>query len=679
MKQPVFVFLLFFLSVLVSSLGHGQGQLDYLFKMSLEDLLKVKVVGSTLTPQSLKKVPSAVTIFTHEEISRMGFDTLDELMQLVPGFQSYRTSETALSHTYSARSRRIGGTSSEILLLLDGQRLNEPNNSGSVFIIPKLPLNIIERVEFIRGPGAAIYGSGAMLGVINIISRTSINEIEVAYGHLNRRRTYLQNSQQSAQINIHMSAYLEADDGEAYRLLDTFGPNHINTDDPKNIGQLNVKFQWQETQLNIFHYQYKARHFYQFDGISNNFNANNGEFNSLWINHSFNWQKIKSSFRLGYHKTKLTINAQLTPSGYFSTVSTPTSNDPLFTKTNFSNASETRLLWHNQWEIDDTRNLQFGLELAYIDTPSFTVNNNFDIADLADGLPTIRYYGDLSNSTTFLNKSTRTIAGLYSQYQQQLREFTHLTLGLRFDHFSAIGSQLSPRLGLVHEFTRNHSLKLLYGQAFRAPTEEELNLNKNSVLIMGNPQLKPETVQTSELIWVGQWQYAGFSLGYFESHFKNSILQSELVPGSYKFQNSKQAPIKGAEFEYSLQWHEDWLLRASYTHISEQPDLSFRESEQLASLALNYQQANWNANLMSTWQGERQMPVGNDEQNLITLADYWLISGKITYTFNKGLEGFVQIKNALNEDYRTPAFGSALNEGVSNRGREILTGISWQY
>ncbi len=51
----------------------------------------------------------------------------------------------------------------------------------------------------------------------------------------------------------------------------------------------------------------------------------------------------------------------------------------------------------------------------------------------------------------------------------------------------------------------------------------------------------------------------------------------------------------------------------------------------------------------------------------------------MTYTFNKGLEGFVQIKNALDEDYRTPAFGAALNEGVSNRGREILTGIRWQY
>ncbi len=635
MKQPVFIFLLFISSLLVNSLGHAQASLDYLFKMSLEELLKVKVVGSTLTPQSLKKVPSSVTIFTHEEISRMGIDTLDELMQLVPGFQSYRTSETALSHTYSARSRRIGGTSSEILLLLDGQPLSEPNNSGSVFIIPKLPLLIIERVEFIRGPGAAIYGSGAMLGVINIISRRAINELEVSVGNLNRRRTYLQTSQQSAKLKLNVAGYFEADDGEDYRLLDTFGANYTNTNDPKNIAQLNVKAQWQKTKINIFHYKYRASHFYQFDGISNQTNANNGEFNSLWVNQPFNFRNIKSNVRLGYRKSKLIINAQLTAPGDFATFSTPTSNDPLITKTNFSNASETRLSWHNQWEVNDTRNLQFGLELAYIDTPSFTVNNNFDIADLADGLPTIRYYGDLSNSTTFMNKSTRTITGLYSQYQQQFNEFTHL--------FSAIGSQLSPRLGLVHELNRNHSLKLLYGQAFRAPTEEELNLNKNSVLIMGNTQLKPETVQTSELIWVGQWQYAGFSLGYFENHFKNSILQSELVPGSYKFQNSKQAPIKGAEFEYSLQWHEDWLLRASYTHISEQPDLSFRESEQLASLALNYQQANWNANLMSTWQGERQMPVGNDEQNLITLADYWLISGKMTYTFNKGLENDVHL------------------------------------
>ncbi|NIQ15888.1 MAG: TonB-dependent receptor plug domain-containing protein, partial [Candidatus Dadabacteria bacterium] len=64
--------------------------------------------------KELKTVPSAVTVFTHDEIKRMGLDSLDELMNLVPGFQSYRTSSLSLHPSLSSRGRRIGFTASEI-------------------------------------------------------------------------------------------------------------------------------------------------------------------------------------------------------------------------------------------------------------------------------------------------------------------------------------------------------------------------------------------------------------------------------------------------------------------------------------------------------------------------------------------------------------------------------------
>jgi len=678
MKQPVLVFLLFISSLLVNNLGHAQAPLDYLFKMSLEELLKVKVVGATLTPQSLKTVPSAVTIFTHDEIARMGLDSVDELMQLVPGFQSYRTSEAAATYTYSARSRQIGSTSSEILILLDGQRLIEPNNSGSVFITPKIPVALIERVEFIRGPGAAIYGSNAMLGVINIITRRSVQELEVSYGSLNRRRAYIQASHQHGQINTDIFGYLEADNGEQYRVLDTYGPGFIDTDDPREFSHMNVKVQWQKTKFSFLHYQFKSENFYHFDGIANDFNLHKGQLNAFSVNQEFDWQQVNSKFRLGYHETREKVNAQLSAPGDFAAVSTPASNDPLRVSPDYGTSRETRLLWHNHWEISHIASLQFGLELARIDVPNLTTANNFDLEDLADGVIPIRYYGDLSTRSSFQQASTRDIVGLYSQYQYELIGLAHLTLGLRYDEFSSIGSQLSPRLGVVYEFNRHHSFKLLYGQAFRAPTESELNL-KNNPLVLGNTNLLPETVQTSEVIWVGQWQQAGMSLGYFESHFKDSILQAEQADGSYLYQNSDHSPIKGVEFEYSKEWNRHWLLRTSYTHITEKPNLSIRESRRLASLMVNYQQRKWSVNLISSWQGERQMPIGDDRNNLITLPDYWQLSGKFNYTFSQKLLGFIQIKNALNEKFLTPTFSAAMNEGVKNRGREILTGLRWQY
>jgi len=165
---------------------HTTEHSDDFFSMSLEELMQVEITGSTLTSESYNTVPSAVTVFSHDQIKRMGLDSLDELINIVPGFQSYRSTRSANSISTSSRGRRVGNASAEILLLIDGQRLNDPRTSGSM-LVPKLPLMQIERVEFIRGPGSAVYGSNAMLGVINVITRSDVNEIGAGVGSFDRK------------------------------------------------------------------------------------------------------------------------------------------------------------------------------------------------------------------------------------------------------------------------------------------------------------------------------------------------------------------------------------------------------------------------------------------------------------------------------------------------------------
>ncbi len=676
-KWPL-IFLCCTFSLLSSLPTLAQEPLDYLFKMSLEELLKVKVTGSTLTPKSLKKVPSAVTIFTHKEIVRMGIDSMDELMQLVPGFQSYRIAETAVAYTYSSRARRINSPASEILVLLDGQRLNEPYNGGSVFVTPKIPVMLIKKVEFIRGPGAAIYGSGAMMGVINIVTRSSANEVALGYGSLNRSQAYVYTSRQQGELTMDLFGYLDADDGEQYRLPDTYGPNLVDTDDPRGFSHLKLKLKWQQTQLDFLHYQFDGDNFYHFDGIANDVGSTHGTLNAVSVTQDFNWWKIDSKIRLGYNATNVNISAQLTEAGFFAGISEPASNDPLVVSANYDGSTETRLLWHNHLELGHTNSLQFGLELSQIHTPNLRAIDNYDLADLANGNIPIRYYGNNPVAITYQQGSTRNIFGLYSQYQHELLAFTHLTLGLRYDKFSGIGSQLSPRLGLVRELNSHHSLKLLYGDAFRAPTEEEQNLINNP-LTQGNTNLKPETVRSWELIWVGQWTQAGLSLGVFENHFKDPIARVDIGGQVYEFQNTQQNPVKGIEIDFSYQWSQKWLLRTSYTHISDKPDISFREAGNLASFMLNYQHEKWNANLITSWQGERQMSTNFDENDRFTLPEYWQMSGKLIHNFSQDWLGYIQVKNLMDEHYLTPPNTANLTQGVTNRGREILTGLVWQY
>jgi len=266
--------------------------------------------------------------------------------------------------------------------------------------------------------------------------------------------------------------------------------------------------------------------------------------------------------------------------------------------------------------------------------------------------------------------------GLYGQFQHVFSGATHLTLGLRFDEFSKLGSQFSPRFGLVHEISNNHSFKFLYGEAFRAPAENELFLLNNPVLL-GNPDLVAESVKSWELIWIGQWPDTGVSLGYFENRFQDAIVQVILDSGINKQENVDQDLSKGFELEGSHQLNERWLLRSSYTNIIEKSDLSFREAEHLMSFMVNFQQGHWNVNLVSVYHGEREMVTVNGDT--IALNEYWQLFGKLRYRFSQGWKLTVQIKNLLDKTYFTPANNQTLTDGVPNRGREVLVGLDWNF
>ena len=677
MKRSLVIFWLLLVGFLPSSPAWAAANIDHLFVLSLEELLKIKVTGSTLTPKELKTVPAAVTVFTHRQIRNLGLDSLDELMNLVPGFQSYRSSQSPLHYPMTSRGRRIAHSGSEILILVDGMRLDEPRISGGTHIAPKFPLIQVERVEFIRGPGSAVYGSNAMMGVVNIVTRTEVDEVSMGVGSFNRRKGHLLTSEKIQDLSFDLFASWEADDGDEYQLQDTFGSGQIDTQDPRELADFNIKLKWKETRLNLHRNQFKAKNFYELAGLSNGFNRRSGEFMALMVGQSFRWQAVESNITLGYTRAGYSTALQLTAPGQLFSNSNPPSNDALLTRVNFKDGNETRIMWHNDWSNNSYDSLQFGIELRQIDSPEVIAENNFDMGDLANSNIPIRYYGSLLSTTRVQAQSRRDIAGIYVQYQQQFFDNTHLTMGLRHDEFSHIGAQLSPRFALVHELNSHHSIKLLYGEAFRAPAEGELYLLNNPVVV-GNPDLVPETVQSSELIWLGQWPHSGISLGYFESRFKDAIVQVNSGNG-FVFDNVEQEPSKGVELEVSHQLTESWLVGGTYTYFLETPTLSFRESDNLASFRVNYQQANWNGNLAANYQSNKDMPARDSNGERITLDGFWQLFGKVRYYLRSDLQIFIQGKNLLNKSYLTPPASTTLMQGIPNRGREILTGLTFEF
>lgn len=145
-------------------------QVKNLFNMSFEDLLNQNVVTVSKYKQTISEAPSSVTIITANEIRDFGYNTLAEALNSQKGFYS------SYDRNYVFMGNRGFGRPSDYnnrsRLLLNGHTLNE-NVYGSSLLGSDLSLNldIIDRIEIVRGPSSSMYGSGAMLNVINIITK----------------------------------------------------------------------------------------------------------------------------------------------------------------------------------------------------------------------------------------------------------------------------------------------------------------------------------------------------------------------------------------------------------------------------------------------------------------------------------------------------------------------------
>lgn len=139
-------------------------------QMSIEDLMKVDVTSVSRRAQHLQDAAAAIYVLTSEDIRRSGATTIPELLRLVPGVHVARID----SNKWSVSVRGFTGRyANKLLVLIDGRSVYTPLFSGVFWDVVDVPLDTIERVEVIRGPGATMWGANAVNGVINVITRSA--------------------------------------------------------------------------------------------------------------------------------------------------------------------------------------------------------------------------------------------------------------------------------------------------------------------------------------------------------------------------------------------------------------------------------------------------------------------------------------------------------------------------
>jgi iron complex outermembrane recepter protein len=141
-----------------------------LTQMSIEDLLNIEVTTASKKEQRLSQTAAAVYVITAEDIARSGLSSIPEVLRLAPGVEVAQIN----SSTWAISIRGFNSQfSNKLLVMIDGRTIYSPNFSGVLWNVEDLPLDDVERIEVIRGPGAAVWGANAVNGVINIITKTA--------------------------------------------------------------------------------------------------------------------------------------------------------------------------------------------------------------------------------------------------------------------------------------------------------------------------------------------------------------------------------------------------------------------------------------------------------------------------------------------------------------------------
>lgn len=610
---------------------YADNDLDKLLNMSLEELLEVEIESSTHTKEDIFSVPSSITVFTYDQIQKMSVNTLEELMNYVPGFQTSRSNFFTNLKVNSTRGKFTSLGQRDILVIYDGQRLNNILTGGALEFNALMSLENIEKIEFIKGPGSALYGSNAFVGVVNIYSKKDLNNIGMRFKE-NYANAYINASYSDEDIKI--SSFIKGivDDGENYGTI--LDDNNIlfKANDKNDGSEAYVTAKYKDFQVQARYIRRDTKGWYALDSTASN---SNSKIHQEFIRVSYSFNKIEdyeSKISIGLIQSVAEINYA--------------------PNTNYLKSEDNSIdvNWMNSYTVNKNNSFQFGAEYRHPKLKKSEVNA-YKLTELG----------------------SRDIYGLYAQYQVNIEEVS-FTIGGRYDDYSDFGDTFNPRVALVYRASEDTSFKLLYGSAFRAPTFTELS---STAIIKGNPNLQPEEIDTYEAIWIQKLGNNSLNLSYYYSVIDNVIVDVS-KNGRNTRENLGKEKYSGIEAELVSEFfHRDLQTRLGVSHmLNTDQDAKITPKTTLSAIG-NYKYNKFNFNVNSFYHSSSHD--STDSLKSKKLDDYIIVNTKIIYLFKPNLELFFEMENIFDESYTTPAITATKNFDIENRGRLSYLGLEYSF
>lgn len=486
-------------------------------ELSLDELMNVEVVGPTKVAQPLPETPGVVTVITREEIVRSGARDLVDVLHLVPGFAF----GVDVQNVVSLGFRGTWAAEGKVLVLLDGQEMNETLYQG-IPLGNRFPLEHIQKIEVIRGPGSVVYGGNAELAVINIITRRAqdLDGVAVAgyYGqmgrYLGRRNLSLSAGhvfKSAGDLAVTFAAFVGQGQRSGALYRDLYGNEYRLTDSARlDPLMLNFGATYKGLSVRLIAEDYRTT---TRDAFDQSLNA-----------------PVDMAFRGLNFELKYAWAAA----------------DRLTVTPRFSYKR------HRPWRITD---LVVGRSLYYDKTAErwlagtvldYALGNRLTLMGGIEAFHDRAWLNDETNVGVGLQRPVAAPYWTYAAFAQVLAQhwLANASLGARYEYNSRFGGALVPRAGLTRAFGRFNA-KLLFSQAFRAPGHENFALN---------PDVEPErtTVWEMESTYrIGDHVSVGANL--FDLTIRDPIVYLvDPTSGAESYVNAGRTGTRGVEAECRL-------------------------------------------------------------------------------------------------------------------------------
>lgn len=533
----------------LAPLAYSQSQADQdLLSMNLEDLQGVKVFGASRHFEDARIAPSSVSIITANDIRRNGWRTLADALRSLKGF--YTSYDREYAYLGVRGFLRPGDYNSRVLLLMNGHRLNENiYDSALIGTAFSLDLDLIDHIEIVRGPGSSLFGTNALFGVINVITRAPESETVLEFSGDNGS-----NESRTGRVTLSggkksrsglLSGTYHHDPGQPSLFFPEFASPLTNDGYAEAMDSARFDSVFADLRASDYRLQIAFS-----DNIKKFPTASYGTV----FNNPADWVRDTRAYvEASLHKTVRSVTDldfrvfydayNCVGGGAFQETWTPGT---------ILGKSKARADWVGT-EFDVSR--EFGPHRITAGAES-----EYNIRLLQRNL--IVGQGDLS----YVTDSPWLVAG-FADTEFNFAPALTVHAGARFDRYSTFGGAVSPRFAVIYTLGARTAIKYILGQAFRAPNAYEQFYNDPVNIALPPVKLVPERILSNEIVGeqgLRSWASATFDL--YRNNLKKLIDQ---VPASQSgfswFVNDGTVHAYGLESEFTAERSSGLGARVSYT------------------------------------------------------------------------------------------------------------------